>query len=56
MSKITVMIQYFGHVINTQGNVTYRAVEIELTDEQSKKLKLKKDEDFGVVAIEVNDD
>lgn len=56
MSKITVMIQYFGHVINAQGNMTYRAVEIELTDEQSKKLKLKKDEDFGVVAIEVNDD
>lgn len=56
MSKITVMIQYFGHVINAQGSITHRLVEIELTEEQSKKLKLKKDEDFGVVAIEVNND
>lgn len=52
--KITVMIQYFGHVIHAQGNVTYRTVELELTEEQSKKLKLRKDEDYGPIAIEVS--
>ena len=32
--KITVMIQYYGHVINAGGNVTYRSVTLTLTDEQ----------------------
>lgn len=49
--KITVMIQYIGHVVHCGGVVTYRAVEIELTDAQATMLRLDYDESFGVVAI-----
>ena len=50
--KMTVMIQFVGHVIHAAGAVTYRAVEIELTGEQVKMLKLQQDEFFGAIAIE----
>jgi len=33
--KITVMIQYYGHVIHAAGSMTYRAVSLTLTDEQA---------------------
>lgn len=49
--KITVMIQYVGHVVNAGGSVEYRAVEIDLTVEQSAKLALSQDEYYGPVAF-----
>ena len=48
---MTVMIQYFGHVVHAGGSTTYRAVTIELTDEQVAQLILQEDEAFGVIAI-----
>lgn len=51
--KLTVMIQYVGHVINAGGSVEYRSVEIELNDEQSSKLKLQKDEYYGASSFTV---
>lgn len=53
--KLTFLIQYYGHVIHAEGSVKYRTVDIELTPEQKQKLKLVKDEDFGVVAINSDD-
>jgi len=50
--KITVMIQYYGHVINAGGNITYRSVTLTLTDEQAAALDLREDEDYGPTAIE----
>lgn len=49
--KMIVMVQYVGHVVHAGGSVNYRAVEIELTDEQSKMLKLNDDEHYANVAI-----
>lgn len=49
--KITVMIQYVGHVVNAGGSVEYRAVEIDLTAEQSAKLALSQYEHYGPVAF-----
>ena len=53
--KIIVMVQYVGHVVHAGGSVNYRAVEIELTDEQSKRLKLQEDEHYGSIAISDDD-
>jgi hypothetical protein len=53
MNKIVVMIQYVGHVVNAQGSVTYRTIELELTKEQIQKLKLQQDEYYGPIAIEI---
>ena len=53
MSKIIVMVQYVGHVVNAQGSVTYRAIEIELTADQEDKLKLFTDEYYGPVSIDI---
>ena len=50
--KLHVMVEYVGHVIHAGGSVTHRHVEIELTDEQKKKLKLDQDEHYGVFSIE----
>ena len=49
--RLTVMIQYLGHVIHAQGDITYRAVQIELTDEQADKLRLRKEEAYGAFAL-----
>jgi len=49
--SMTVLVQYLGHVIHAGGSVTYRTVDIELTDEQVKALELKVDEEYGPVAI-----
>jgi len=54
--KITVMIQYYGHVINAGGNITYRAVSLTLTDEQAAALELNDDEAYGPTAIEKDDE
>ncbi|HCJ9395008.1 TPA: hypothetical protein NV922_001314 [Escherichia coli] len=54
MKSLTVMVQYVGHVVNAQGSVTYRKVDIELTPEQQQKLVLSPDEYYGPVSI--NDD
>ena len=47
--KLTVVIQYHGHVIHAGGCTTYRTVVLELTEEQTKQLALKQDEDYGPV-------
>jgi hypothetical protein len=49
--KIIAMIQYLGHAIHAAGSVVYRAVEFELTPEQSKKLTLLNDEAYGGFAV-----
>lgn len=49
--SMTVLVQYLGHVIHAGGSVTYRAVDIELTEEQVKALELKTDEEYGLIAI-----
>ncbi|MEL7628730.1 hypothetical protein AAGW04_06960 [Pectobacterium aroidearum] len=49
--KMTVMIQYMGHVVNAGGNIEYRAVELELTEQQSEALALQQDEYYGPVAF-----
>jgi len=54
--KITVMIQYYGHVIHAAGSMTYRAVSLTLTDEQAAALELREDEDYGPTAIEKDDE
>jgi len=54
--KITVMIQYYGHVINAGGNMTYRSVTVTLTDEQAAALELNDDEAYGPTAIEKDDE
>jgi len=48
---MTVMIQYFGHVVHAGGSTTYRAVTIELTADQVAKLILQEDEAYGVIAL-----
>lgn len=53
--KIIVMVQYVGHVVHAGGAVNYRAIEIDLTDDQSKLLKLQDDEHYGAVAISDDD-
>ena len=53
--KLIVMVQYVGHVVHAEGSVSYRAVEIDLTDEQAKKLRLRNgDEDYATFAIYPN--
>ena len=54
--KITVMIQYYGNVINAGGNMTYRSVSLTLTDEQAAALELNDDEAYGPTAIEKDDE
>ena len=54
-TKLTVMIQYVGHVINAGGSVEYRHVEIHLTPEQSQALTLHDDEHFGPVAFSMQE-
>lgn len=49
--KITVVIQYVGHVVHAGGLTTYRTVEIELTDEQAGKLKLACEDESYATAI-----
>lgn len=49
--KMTVMIQYVGHVVHCGGSVTYRSVVIDLTAEQSEKLRMHDDEFFGPISI-----
>lgn len=49
--KMTVMIQYVGHVVHCGGSVNYRSVVIDLTSEQSEKLRLHDDEFFGPISI-----
>lgn len=53
--KLNVMIQYVGHVVNAGGTVTYRLAQVELTDKQAEKLKLKHDEFFSVISIDCDD-
>jgi len=53
--KLSVMIQYVGHVVNAGGTVTYRLAQVDLTDEQAEKLKLKHDEFFSVISIDCDD-
>ena len=48
--KITVMIQNYGYVIHADGRMTYRAVSLNLTDEQAAALELREDEDYGPTA------
>ena len=50
--KITVMIQYLGHVIHAGGNISYRSVTLSLTEEQAAALRLLEDEDYGPIAID----
>lgn len=50
--KLHVMVEYVGHVVNAGGAVTHRHVEIELTDEQKRKLQLNHDEHYGVFSID----
>ena len=53
--KLIVMMQCVGHVVNAEGSVSYRAVEIDLTDEQAKKLRLRNEyEDYATFAIYPN--
>ena len=53
--KLIVMVQYVGHVAHAEGSVSYRAVEIDLTDEQAKKLRLRNEyEDYATFAIYPN--
>ena len=53
--KLIAMVQYVGHVVHAGGSVSYRAVEIDLTDEQAKKLRLRnEDEDYATFAIYPN--
>ena len=47
-----VMIQNINLVIHCGGCMTYRTVSIELTDEQSKKLRLRDGDDYGPIAFE----
>ena len=54
MMKLNVMIQYVGHVVNAGGTVTYRLAQVELTDEQVESLKLKHDEFFSVISIDLD--
>lgn len=50
--KMTVVVQYLGHVIHAGGLPTFRTVEIELTPEQQKQLILSQDEYFGTVVFQ----
>ena len=53
--KLIVMVQYVGHVVHAEGSVSYRSIEIELTDEQAKKLRLRNEyEDYATFAIYPN--
>ena len=53
--KIIVMIQYVGYVMHAGGSVSYRSVEIDLTDEQASLLRLRNDdEDYATFAIYPN--
>ena len=53
--KLIVMVQYVGHVVHAGGCVSYRAVEIDLTDEQARLLRLRnEDEDYATFAIYPN--
>jgi hypothetical protein len=53
---MTVMIQDVCHVVHAEGSVVYDAVEIELTKEQSERLRLKHDCcHFGPVAFSFNE-
>ena len=47
--KMTVMIQYVGHVVRG-GSVNYRSVVIDLA-EQSEKLRMHDDEFLGPISI-----
>lgn len=50
--KMTVMIQYFGHVYHAGGYTKYRPVTVDLTPEQAKSLALRDDEDYGPVGFQ----
>jgi len=50
--KITVIIQYHGHVIHAGGHTTFRRVTMDLTEEQAAALQLRKDEEYGTMLIE----
>jgi len=50
--KLTVIIQYYGHVIHVGGDIVHRRVTLELTEEQAAALRLQKDEDYGPMLIE----
>ena len=53
--KLIVMVQYVGNVVHAGGSVSYRAIEIDLTDEQARKLRLRnEDEDYATFAIYPN--
>tara|TARA_R110000851_G_scaffold33896_1_gene90369 strand:- start:10067 stop:10225 length:159 start_codon:yes stop_codon:yes gene_type:complete len=50
--KVTVVIQDVSLVVNAQGQVSYRSVQVELTPEQEAQLSLQKDEYFGIAMID----
>ncbi len=51
--KMTVVIQYIGHVIHAGGSVTYRRVTLDLTPEQAEALDLLcEEESFGPVIFD----
>jgi hypothetical protein len=54
--NVTVVTQYYGHVIHAGGNTTYRTVELQLTPEQTVALQLRDEEAYGTVIVETIDD
>ena len=50
--KLTVIIQYYGHVIHAGGDIVYRRVTMELAEEQAAALQLREYEDYGHMLIE----
>ena len=50
-AKLFVTIQNSNLVIHCGGCMTYRTVELELTEEQSKKLRLRDGDDYGPISI-----
>jgi len=50
--KFTVIIPYYGHYIHAGGDIVYRRVTIDLTEEQAAALQLREDEEYGAMLIE----
>ena len=50
-ANLFVMIQNSNLVIHCGGHMTYRMVEIELTEEQARKLRLRDGDDYGPITI-----
>ena len=50
--KLTVIIPYYGHYLLAGGDIVYRRVTMELTEEQAAALQLREDEEYGHMLIE----